>query len=406
VVTDFCSSFIPSGDHPAKLTQNKDVEQAEDGLVDTRAAFEFILQPSFHPVESQDILPPSKPQQNVRYETGSHQEGTNYSVPAPDEDVCIKETSNQSKDVDTFDQSSISSVSDGFSLHTMSTNTSLSIQSGSLGNLIDLWLTDKGFKALCEDGFSLLGADRFERNFCRLLKIYSRELRHKALNKAEVQAARFVKRNLKTVTGQIRIITENHTKTNSLGIEKWDGILSVALSESQEHQDGETDLSSEDEIDYEDEATLPEAQYLTSLKAFMMKGDAFEDLREGLMDYVVPFLTAKLENEHSPVRNQTYIIRELQKRYQHKSSRRNVLTLEVMDGISSWTSIASLIIDQVIHRGLSLWRRLSRPTLKPGYKRLEWICVRAPYLITPKNTHIFRNAVSLCGEISKELRNY
>lgn len=152
-----------------------------------------------------------------------------------------------------------SSVSDVFSLRTMSTNTTFSAPSESMGDLIDLLLTDEGFKALCEDGFSLLGAGCFERNFRRLLKIYWRDLLHRASNKVEVQVVTFAKRNLRTITERIRIITENRTKANAHGVEKWDGIITFGTSEYQEHQ--ETDLSSEDDIDYEDEAILPEDQY-------------------------------------------------------------------------------------------------------------------------------------------------
>ncbi|KAI7968840.1 hypothetical protein EIK77_002836 [Talaromyces pinophilus] len=350
---------------------------------DTAASRFPILQPSSQPVESEVLAQRSSLQQEARYESGSYRkEDKNQLVPAADDVSGIKETSNQSKEIDTFDQSSISSVSDIFSLRTMSTNTTFSAPSESMGDLIDLLLTDGGFKALCEDGFSLLGADRFERNFRRLLKIYWRDLLHKASNKAEGQVVKFAKRNLRTITGRIRIITEDRTKANAQGVKKWDGIITFGTSEYQEHQ--ETDFSSEDEIDYEDEAILPEDQYLTSLNAFLMKGDAFEDLREGLMDYVVPFLMAKWENEHSHAQTPSYVMRELQERYQHKRSRRNVVTPQEMDIIHSWTSLASRFIDQVVHRGLSLCRRLGRPALKPGYKRLEWICVRAPYPSIPR----------------------
>lgn len=341
-----------------------------------------ILQPSFRTVEHEVDPQPLKPQQEVRHETGSSQKkNTDLSAPAPGDDSCIEETSSQSKEVDTFDKSSISSASDVFSLRTISTTTSFSAPSDSISDLIDLLLTDEGFKALCEDGFSLLGADRFERNFRRLLKIYWSDLLHKASSNAEAQVVRFAKRNLRTITGRIRIITERCTKKNAQDFEKWDGVLSTGPSEPQEQPDGETDLSSEDDIDDEDETIFPEAQYSVSLKAFLMKGDAFEDLREGLLDYVVPFLTAKWENEHSPAQTPSYVMRELHERYQHKRSRRNVVNPQKMDRILLWASIASRFINRVGYRVLSLCRKLNRPTLKPGYKRFEWICVGSHYLI-------------------------
>ncbi|KAF3407751.1 hypothetical protein DPV78_001678 [Talaromyces pinophilus] len=84
----------------------------------------------------------------------------------------------------------------------MSTNTTFPAPSESMGDLIDLLRTDEGFKALCEDDFSLLGADRFERNFRRFFKLYWRDLPHRASNKAEGQVVKFAKRNLRTITGQ------------------------------------------------------------------------------------------------------------------------------------------------------------------------------------------------------------
>jgi hypothetical protein len=106
-----------------------------------------ILQPSFHPVESEGISQRSKLQQEARYETGSYRkEYTNQLVLAADDDSGIKETSRQSEQVDNFDQSSISSVSAVFSLHRMSTNTTFSAPSESIGYLIDLLLTDEGFQ--------------------------------------------------------------------------------------------------------------------------------------------------------------------------------------------------------------------------------------------------------------------
>jgi hypothetical protein len=77
----------------------------------TAAARFPILHPSFQPVESEVIAQRPKLQQEARYETGSYRkEDTNQLVPAADADSGIKETSNQSKEIDNFDQSSISSV--------------------------------------------------------------------------------------------------------------------------------------------------------------------------------------------------------------------------------------------------------------------------------------------------------
>lgn len=80
----------------------------DEGRWSTAASRFPILQPSFHPVESEVISQRSKLQQEARYVTGSYRkEDTNQLVPAADDDSGIKQTSRQSEEVDNFDQSSI-----------------------------------------------------------------------------------------------------------------------------------------------------------------------------------------------------------------------------------------------------------------------------------------------------------
>jgi hypothetical protein len=206
--------------------------------------------------------------------------------------------------------SSVSSKSDFFSGTALS-----SLSSASVGpprgeyQLADLLLQDEGMKALCVDGFAYIDPDRFERNLRRLLKHYSAALIVESTQEIERKASKFARSRARRTAGAIRSIVdpksirraqmmEIHLAEQSkntqdvpqyLQRQDFEAIEEGVLGETfgMKGVDTKSDSSgSEDENDL-DQLALPMLN-LEHTKMFMTSSNAFEDLREGLMGFVIP----------------------------------------------------------------------------------------------------------------------
>jgi hypothetical protein len=208
------------------------------------------------------------------------------------------------------DNTSISSGSDLFSGTALSSVSSTSIgPSHGEHQLADLLLQDEGMKALCIDGFAYIDPDRFERNLRRLLKHYSAALIRESTQEIESKACKFVRSCARHTAGAIRSIVdpesirraqmmEIHLAEQSkstqdvqqcLQRQDFEAIEEGVLGETfgMKGVDTKSDSSgSEDENDL-DQLALPMLN-LEYTKMFMTSSNAFEDLREGLMGFVIP----------------------------------------------------------------------------------------------------------------------
>ena len=189
------------------------------------------------------------------------------------------------------------------------------------GNVI---LDDPGVKSLCVDGFQYVHPDRFERNLRRLLKHYSIHLREEASDDLEVEASHFAKGRSRQTANAIRQMLDPQWALRALQMKK---ALSreadksqviehylgrhnihgasnkqqiVALAESTDgHSMQSNSIASEDEHGYEHMA-MPRWQ---QVKEFMLKSNAFDGLREGLMDFIVPIRIVALKSKASKLYN-------------------------------------------------------------------------------------------------------
>ena len=207
------------------------------------------------------------------------------------------------------DNSSISSGSDLFSGTALSSVSSTSIgPSHGEHQLADLLLQDEGMKALCVDGFAYIDPDRFERNLRRLLKHYSAALIRESTQEIESKACKFVRSRARHTAGAIRSIVdpESIRRAQMMAIHLAEQSKSTQdVQQCLQRQEFETvgeggsgessrlkgvdtnsdSSGSENESDL-DQLALPMPN-LEHIKIFMTSNNAFEDLREGLMEFVI-----------------------------------------------------------------------------------------------------------------------
>lgn len=204
------------------------------------------------------------------------------------------------------DNSSISSVSNLFSRATFSSASSIADRVEVVDQLVSLMLDDKGLEALCVDGFTRLHADRFERNLRRLLRIYALELCREASTEIETKAARFVKARVRYMVSSIRRAVDPGSvrkaeEMKSLLDQKVEKELSVEhyLQTNQEidipkiaSDFADSDVSSLQEQDDRDGDFISrsESTDLLQVKRLIINENAFEELRESLIGFVVPLL--------------------------------------------------------------------------------------------------------------------
>ncbi|KFY99200.1 hypothetical protein V500_01441 [Pseudogymnoascus sp. VKM F-4518 (FW-2643)] len=215
----------------------------------------------------------------------------------------------------TGDNSSVSSVSDSFSGSAPSSVSSLAADPIDAPNqFVSLLLNDRGFKALCVDGFRNLDANRFERNLRRLLKHYSTALCQEATREVEVLASKFIRRRSRYAASAIRrtvgsdsiykaqvmrVFFSSQSK-DTQAVERYlhqrhtlETQEELDFAQVHEVNDGGTnsDTSGSDDPNYRDQLALPNLQ-VELVKDFLIDSNAFEDLREGLMGFVIPIQIA------------------------------------------------------------------------------------------------------------------
>ncbi|KAF4631775.1 hypothetical protein G7Y89_g6357 [Cudoniella acicularis] len=172
------------------------------------------------------------------------------------------------------DNSSVSSVSDLFTGTDLSTAPSSTAGPVNTDNLfVDLLLEDEGMKNLCIDGFTNIDPDRFERNLRRLLKHYSAAL---IADPDSIRRAQVMKTYLAEQSEGNQVVQQYSRQRQEIDIQDID----IQEDDSEDQND----------LDQLDPPTL----HLEHLKTFMTNSNAFKDLREGLMGFVIPIQIASL----------------------------------------------------------------------------------------------------------------
>lgn len=258
------------------------------------------------------------------------------------------------------DNSSVSSVQSSRSR--MSSKSSISSQDETPRRLVDILLLDRGFKALCTDGFRCVDPNRFERNLRRLLRIFVRNFRarlpsrsrlilryykhERAVNIASALRTMFATDGLekgfllqlkdekidkeKLIDRYLDDNIANHSKIDTLdtgepadldgsanpsifnrtmnlftGINKPDHIPTTVhhfnselLKTMQQDVDSIPSGSEQSPAEEDDDDDEDEALAPSQIQNLIFESDAWEEAREGLMGFLVPILTSMQQDEY------------------------------------------------------------------------------------------------------------
>ena len=178
--------------------------------------------------------------------------------------------------IDSVASSRTSVVSDKFSLLAVDELVMCLLQHAELGII---------YKAALESRH--VGADRFERNFRRILNQYSRDLKKEARNRGQISAAVLVRRRSGYIANKFRqnhvLNAEAPSNPNILKVEQYlkSMKLSLSLSSSDEPsiRDEELDELSSSDSDTSADGLDDKLPELSQIKAFMFASRAFLALR-------------------------------------------------------------------------------------------------------------------------------
>ncbi|KAL9599472.1 MAG: hypothetical protein Q9219_003811 [cf. Caloplaca sp. 3 TL-2023] len=221
------------------------------------------------------------------------------------------------------DNSSISSFTFS-SKSLMSSKSSVPFNTKTNVRLVDHMLHDQGFRALCTDGFMALDPDRFERNLKRLLEIFLHNVKLESSQLREIrlryrhERARDIASNLRA-----RLVIRS-----SSDLQRWEALKGQKSAKKQLLQRyldgssvrqgyvaGEAEFSQESQVAKEmpkDPETssscsdqpsedLAKAEWLTLsriVRSLFLDSNAWEELHEGLMGFVVPLLIASYRDQN------------------------------------------------------------------------------------------------------------
>ena len=287
-------------------------------------------------------------------------------------------------EVDTFSNSSVSSVADVFSTMTILSAATTAEDVGSvLDNIVADLLKDNGIANIFSDGFDDLGVDRFERNLRRLLKHFSNDLKRRVTQADERSAAIFLRRRSDNLARLVRdaYFRDRAASRKPAIIPEWllketkfDRSPKIAtLDHEIDATPGEDD---EDDDLLDADPDMDTERGFEALQRFFVNGEGLEEFREGLIDFVVPHM-AKVHQARYQVSDGDVTL-YLQKRYERrKATAMSVRNIQPPFGaglaVSKIVSLQSSALTSV-QAGMQAFRRYIRPTLQPGCYRAEWVC--------------------------------
>ncbi|KAK4167659.1 hypothetical protein QBC43DRAFT_135738 [Cladorrhinum sp. PSN259] len=195
-------------------------------------------------------------------------------------------------------------LSEAPSLASSQSSMPIDINAGAVEELRALLLINDTLRPLYEEALHKVGAEKFQRNFRRLLLRYGRALSAEASTPVQVQAARFVRFAAFRVSIQIK--NSLVEKDEQVGREKQqDQARAKVLAYLKQMEEAKADIKDEDGDSSEEESIYDledGIQTLESVKAFMVSSTAFQALCVSLKDWLNP--AVKAENP-GPLENTT-----------------------------------------------------------------------------------------------------
>lgn len=201
----------------------------------------------------------------------------------------LSHSDNDSNDSYMSDLESI--LSEAPSLASSQSSMPLDVNTGAIDEFRSLLLLNDTLKPLYEEAIHKVGAERFQRNFKRLLVRYGRALGSEASTPLQVQAARFIRFAALRVSVQIKNILIN--KHEQADRERAQEARTKVLAYLKQMDDAKNDMhdegadsSSEDGSIYDPEETG--LRSLESVKNFMVSSTAFSHLCIALKEWLNP----------------------------------------------------------------------------------------------------------------------
>ena len=287
------------------------------------------------------------------------------------------------------------SVSDGPSLFTKQVvfilGSCAGIPKEPLILLVEFLLEDPEMRLLCQSGFDNEESDKFERSLRHLLKRYAVDLNRSAVLDMEFFAASSVRTSSRAAAAMMRTLWcfeglkfqareanlaglvatfRNQLQSNSSIENVSTGHKASFMTSPQEEEMFErseniavSDLESSDEDEAPEYATLPN---LKARRTVLTSEDAYENLKEGLMDLVTSrgSVVTRLREQvllpiYAGLSNVSIVFLAALRVYEIHSSLQTIT--DVIRG--KWRKF------------LNMYGRMKRPSVKQGYKRMEWTCV-------------------------------
>ncbi|MCJ1473586.1 hypothetical protein MMC13_002237 [Lambiella insularis] len=195
---------------------------------------------------------------------------------------------------DTF---SIDSVPRMFSGTTLSSLSSTNEQlNGAVGQVITLLMEDAGLKPLLDRAFDRVSAEKFERNFTKLVKAYAVDLKFVASNELENGAVRLVYSQRKFIANAIRrtyIPDSDYTSQMLQDLTMQTPAKAEQLERFLQHKYSMFKTLDPDDGQSSDDSDMgePDQPHLHNLErviGFLTSGVPFEKLRKGLERFLYP----------------------------------------------------------------------------------------------------------------------
>lgn len=296
--------------------------------------------------------------------------------------------------------------------------------------LVALLAKDETLQSLCFDAIraETIGLERFTRNFRRLLKVYSKELKNDAREHIQVLAAQLVQSRSRYISisivrlsnpelsahaGSLKL--ETLTLSEEARQERVNEFLRRLNVEKQSATAGDADSDQSDSED--DELNEYEEPYLGTLKyvsAFLISGPAFKNLQQSLRQFVHP--SSRDEAQHrvlerlkeaasdqktdtfpsTPVKmSQSQNVVEQQPAQNRYDSARSESKLYALKVVPNQQSSLSSMLSRLKRQ----FKRWARPPVKKGHRRMEWSCVGvASNGLSVESRLDIANASKTCGQ--------
>jgi hypothetical protein len=185
--------------------------------------------------------------------------------------------------------SSVASLADSvFSIASGSSKSSVLSPAGAGEMLIELFLSDNHLSLLFQEALKRVTADKFERNFCRILKRFSIELRREAENSQQRSIAHIVRYQARNSAHAIRNSIWSSRKSQVDVTPKFEMLHEPVNIDSDESDD---DFGP----DYEGDTDLQQSE------DFIIASQAFVKLRHRLTLFIHSINGTKIDDEGSPL---------------------------------------------------------------------------------------------------------